>query len=77
VQVAPDLFRRFDAEYFPNSTLPALAVADAAFEQSLETGEAVSFALRDALFEEGLDISRPDVLAVHCRQTRYRCRRCQ
>lgn len=62
-QVAPDLFRRFDAEHFPTSTLPALAVAHAAFEKSLGTGEAVSFALRDALFEEGLDISRPDVLA--------------
>jgi 2-hydroxychromene-2-carboxylate isomerase len=29
----------------------------------METGEAMSFALRDALFEEGLDISRADVLS--------------
>jgi predicted DsbA family dithiol-disulfide isomerase len=62
-QVAPDLFRRFDARHVPRTTLPALAVAHAAYAKSLDTGETVSFALRDALFEEGLDISRPDVLA--------------
>jgi len=61
-QVAPDLFRRFDAEHFPTTTLPALAIAHAAYAKSLDTGETVSFALRNALFEEGLDISRPEVL---------------
>lgn len=61
-QVAPDLFAGFDPEYFPSTTLPALAVVHAAYARSMEKGEAVSFALRDALFEEGLDISRPEVL---------------
>ncbi len=61
-QVAPGLFRRFDVGHFPVSALPALALAHAGYTKSLETGEAVSFALRDALFEEGADIARPDVL---------------
>ena len=61
-QVAPDLFRRFDVDHFPDTTLPALALAHAGLATSLETGEAVSFGLRDALFEEGVDISRPEVL---------------
>ncbi len=62
-QVAPELFAGFDAGHFPTTSLPALAVAHAAFSRSPGVGEAVSFALRDALFEENLDISRPDVLA--------------
>ena len=63
VQVAPDLFRHFDTASFPTTTLPALGVAAAAYRRDGATGEAVSLALRDALFEEGRDISRPDVLA--------------
>jgi predicted DsbA family dithiol-disulfide isomerase len=62
-QVAPNLFRRFDPENFPQTTLPSLALAHAAYIKDMETGEAVSLALRDALFEEGLDISRLDVLS--------------
>jgi len=62
-QVAPDLFRHFDADHFPTTTLPALACAHAAYRYGTTTGEAVNLALRDALFEEGLDISRPEVLA--------------
>jgi predicted DsbA family dithiol-disulfide isomerase len=62
-QVAPDMFVAFDPVHFPQSTLSALALACAAYQKDDRTGEAVSLALRDALFEEGRDISRPDVLA--------------
>jgi 2-hydroxychromene-2-carboxylate isomerase len=62
-QAAPDLFAHFDPDHFPTTTLPALACAHAAYRYGTTTGEAVSLALRDALFEQGLDISRPAVLA--------------
>jgi predicted DsbA family dithiol-disulfide isomerase len=62
-QVAPDLFAHFDREHFPRTSLPALAVVAAGYRRDDQTGEAVSLALRNALFEEGRDISRPDVLA--------------
>lgn len=62
-QVAPDLFTHFDADHFPRTTLPALAVAVAAYGRGAHVGEVVSFALRNALFERGRDISRADVLA--------------
>jgi predicted DsbA family dithiol-disulfide isomerase len=61
-QVAPDLFAHFDLERFPTSTLDALAMANRAYQTDLGIGERVSFALRDALFEEGRDISDPVVL---------------
>jgi predicted DsbA family dithiol-disulfide isomerase len=61
-RVAPNLFAGFDPNHFPRTTLPALALASAAFRKDNRAGEAVSLALRDALFEEGRDISRPDVL---------------
>ena len=61
-QVAPDLFVGFDAARFPHTSLPALQLASGAYEHSCETGLAVSLALRHALFEEGLDISAPEVL---------------
>jgi len=63
-QVAPDLFAGFDPGHFPVTSLPALALAAEAYRVDAATGEAVSFALRDALFEEGRDISTPDVLAA-------------
>jgi len=62
-QVAADLFAHFDPDHFPTTTLPALGVAAAAYRRDEATGEAVSLALRDALFEQGRDISRPAVLA--------------
>ena len=62
-QVAADLFRHFDRDHFPTTSLPALALAAAAYRRDDITGETVSLALRDALFEEGRDISDPDVLA--------------
>jgi len=63
-QVAPDLFTQFDASHFPRTSLPALAVASAAYRQGDRIGEAVSIALRDALFEGGRDISLPGVLVA-------------
>ena len=62
-QVAPDLFRRFEPRHFPKTTLPALACAHAAYSKDMKTGEDVSLALRHALFEEGLDISRLEVVS--------------
>ena len=62
-QVAPGQFVHFDPEHFPTTSLPALACTHAAYRKDLRTGEAVSLALRNALFEDGLDISRQDVLS--------------
>jgi 2-hydroxychromene-2-carboxylate isomerase len=61
-QVAPELFRGFDPAHFPRSTMDALALAAAGYRKDDATGEAISFALRDALFEAGLDVSDPVVL---------------
>ena len=61
-QVAPDLFSHLDVDRFPTSTLEALALANRAYRTDLQVGERVSFALRDALFEEGRDISDPVTL---------------
>ena len=67
-QVAPDLFRHLDVDRFPSSTLDALALANRAYRTDLQVGERVSFALRDALFEEGRDIS-DRVTLEHLAQT--------
>lgn len=61
-QIDNKMFSGFDAEHQPATSLPALAVAAAAYRVDARTGEAVSFALRDALFEGGLDIADPRVL---------------
>ena len=62
-QVAPQLFQHFDPIQFPTTTLPALALVAGAYRQAARVGETVSFAFRDALFEQGHDISHPDVLS--------------
>jgi predicted DsbA family dithiol-disulfide isomerase len=62
-QVAPDLFAGFDRSAFPPSSMPAFALAAVAYRRDLATGEAVSLALRDALFEDGRNIADPAVLA--------------
>jgi predicted DsbA family dithiol-disulfide isomerase len=62
-QVDTTLFAHLDVGHFPSTTLPALTLAHAAYRQSSATGEAVSFALRDAMFEQGRDISDAAVLA--------------
>lgn len=61
-QVAPDLFTGFRADRFPTSTLAALALAEAAYDAGPGCGERISLALRDALFEDGRDIGRVEVL---------------
>jgi len=62
-QVAPALFQGFTEAAFPVSSLPALTLAAAAYDESLATGERVSLALRDLLFEQGIDIADTTVLA--------------
>lgn len=61
-QVAPELFRGFDPTTFPSSSIPALALTDAAYEVGDATGEQVAMELRRLLFEEGADVADPDVL---------------
>jgi predicted DsbA family dithiol-disulfide isomerase len=67
--VAPGLFAGFDPATFPTTSIPAFGLAVAAYAVGVETGEAVSLAIRDALFEHGLDVADLDVLraigAVH------------
>jgi predicted DsbA family dithiol-disulfide isomerase len=61
-QVAPTLFAGFVESSFPASSLPALALAAAAYGQDVASGERVSLALRDLLFEQGVDIADAAVL---------------
>jgi predicted DsbA family dithiol-disulfide isomerase len=61
-QIAPDLFGGFDPAAFPDSSLPALALAAAAYRRDLATGEAISLELRSALFEEGRNVADESVL---------------
>ena len=61
-QVAPGLFADFDPDHFPRSTLDALALANRAYRTDPAVGERMSLAIRDALFEEGRDISDPATL---------------
>ena len=62
-QVAADLFADFRVDRFPASSLPALALTAAAYEVGAGVGEQVALAVRDAMFEGGLDIADPAVLA--------------
>ena len=55
--VAPDLFTTFDPALFPMTSLPALALAASAYRIGMHRGEQVSLALRQALFEEGRDLT--------------------
>jgi predicted DsbA family dithiol-disulfide isomerase len=59
---APDLFTGFDTTSFPASSLPAFALAAAAHRRDPSTGERVSLALRDLVFEQGVDIADAAVL---------------
>ena len=61
-QVAPDLFAGFDPDSFPSTSVPPMALTAGANAIRTEVGERVGLALRWALFEEGRDIARPDVL---------------
>jgi 2-hydroxychromene-2-carboxylate isomerase len=62
--VAPDLFTAFDPELFPMSSLPALALAAVAYRMDLNHGERVSLALREALFEEGRNLTPAELLRI-------------
>jgi predicted DsbA family dithiol-disulfide isomerase len=62
-QISPDLFVGFDPTRFPATSMPGLRLAQAAYAVDDATGEAVSLALRAALFEEGEDIAQAEVLA--------------
>ena len=62
--VAPELFEGFDPDGFPMSSLPALALAARAYRGGVRTGEEISRALRDALFERRRDLRDPDELAA-------------
>lgn len=61
--VAPEAFAGFDPGRFPGSTLPALALVARAYRVSLELGERATFAVRDALFEQGRDVAEPGEVA--------------
>ncbi|HEX9259206.1 MAG TPA: DsbA family protein [Acidimicrobiales bacterium] len=61
-QVAPELFRGFSIDTYPTTSLPALRLAAAAYEVSMDAGEQMSLALRDALFEQGRDLTNRKVL---------------
>jgi predicted DsbA family dithiol-disulfide isomerase len=61
-QIADDLFEGFVEQAFPATSLPALTLAAAAYDRGLDVGETVSLALRDLLFERGVDIADTDVL---------------
>lgn len=63
-QVAADLFIGFDPGAFPGSTIGLLGLVEAAYEHGLTTGESLSLALRDALFERGRPVADPAVLAA-------------
>ena len=63
-QLGIDLFAGFRKDAWPTSTIPALNLAAAGFEVDIATGLDVSLAVRDALFEEGRDVSDPTVLAA-------------
>ena len=60
--VAPDLFKGFDPATFPSTSPAAFGLAACAYALDDNTGEAVSLALRDAVFEHGLDVSDDAVL---------------
>ena len=60
---AADLFAGFDPDHFPATTIPALELSARAYAKGERAGEAVGLALRDAVFEHGLDVSDGAVLA--------------
>lgn len=63
--VRPDLFKGFSVETFPKTSMTAFALAAAAARTGdAVLSESVGMALRDAVFEQGLDIGRPEVVAV-------------
>jgi len=62
-QLGVDDFASLRADRWPTTTIPALALQAAAYDVDSATGLAVALALRTALFEDGVDVSRADELA--------------
>lgn len=63
-QVESDVFVGFDPDRFPRTTLPALRLTAAGYRSAPHIGEAVALELRHRLFEQGQDVSDPDVLSA-------------
>jgi 2-hydroxychromene-2-carboxylate isomerase len=61
-QIAPNAFSCVNADTFPISTLDALTLVAHAYRTNAELGERAAFRVREALFEEGRDISDSVVL---------------
>jgi predicted DsbA family dithiol-disulfide isomerase len=62
--VRPDLFAGFSVDTFPSTSMAAFALTAAADRTGdVALGEAVGMAVRDAVFEKGLDIGLPEVVA--------------
>ncbi len=67
--VRPDLFAGFSIDTFPTTSMAAFALTAAAHRSGDPAlSEAVGMALRDALFEQGLDIGRPEVVEAIARR---------
>lgn len=62
-QLGVDDFTGLRADRWPASTIPMLNLAAAAYERDVATGLEVSLELRSAIFEHGVDVGDPDVLA--------------
>ena len=62
-QLGVDAFTDVRTETWPSTTIPALNLAAAANAVSSRVGLRVNLALRDALFEDGRDITDPSLLA--------------
>jgi predicted DsbA family dithiol-disulfide isomerase len=60
--VAPELFKGFDAAPWPATSIPAFGLVASGYALDDATGEALTFAVRDALFEESRDIADAEVL---------------
>ena len=61
-QLGVDFFNGLQADSWPSTTIPALALAAAGSAIDVPTGLAVSTDLRTAVFELSADISDPEVL---------------
>lgn len=61
-QVAPDSFAYVNVENFPTSTLDALTLIARVYKVDTALGEKAAFRVREALFEEGRNISDRSVL---------------
>jgi predicted DsbA family dithiol-disulfide isomerase len=63
-QVPTALFAGFDPSTVPRSTVSDLALVARAYGADPALGQALSFEVRDWLFERGLDVSEPDTLSA-------------